>query len=183
MPVFYFTTTPVYGEWAKQTFWDLSAWMSEYDPAMELSNRCVPAEDGVYTGRVFSSKAFFQIARQLYPGAPFADTTDTMDRIIAKALHEMFVAISPEEFGRPGGGGSWLICDARTICIMALRLLGEDSVIQKYRDDCFVFPDHTPRAQQRYNEVGAWMLNSAEYKKIVAEGKDWQLLVSPPKAR
>jgi len=228
-----FHDDPEYGEWAKIAFNDLAVWMREKYPVVKLAHKCVPAEEGVYTGRVFSGKVFFKIAQCLCPDAPFVSPVDsiaevvdyavdeanyilehdghyhapdaqdyikkcgnvnmaagmvgawhfarTMGRdrdadLIARALHALFEAITPLET-RPGG---WMRGDAYTICTMALRILKGDPVIEAYRRDSIAGGDYTPPAQQRYNEVAGWILNSAEWKRAVEAGKDWRLLVDLP---
>jgi len=228
-----FHDDPEYGKWARDTFRDLAVWMGEKYPVVKLSHKCVPAEEGVYTGRVFSSKVFFKIAQCLYPDAPFSSPVDSVGDLVdyavseadyilkhgghyhepataaylkkcgninmaggmvgawhlarrmgrdkdadlvARALHGLFEAITPLDT-RPGG---WMVGDAVTVCTMALRILGDDPVVEAYRRDSVPDGDHTPKAQQRYSKVGSWILNSREWKNAVRTGKDWRLLVDLP---
>ena len=73
-----------------------------------------------------------------------------------------------------------MVGDAYTICTMALRVVGDDPVIEAYRDDSITAGDSTPKAQQRYNRLASWILNSREWKDAVRAGKDWRLLVDMP---
>jgi len=83
-----FHDDPEYGQWAEETFDTLSGWMYEKYRVMKMAHHCVVPEEGVYTGRVFAGKAFFQLAHFLFREKPYPSEVDGFQDLLAYAVDE-----------------------------------------------------------------------------------------------
>jgi len=93
-----FHDDPEYGQWAEETFEDLARWMYSKYRVMKLSHNCAIVEEGVYVGRVFSGKAFFQLAHRLHRGTFYPSEVDPFQDLLAFAMDEAKLILENDGF-------------------------------------------------------------------------------------